>query len=220
MELLWSYRTLLLQGAWVTVQVTVLAALVALPLAILGGAALRARSRWLRWPARLYTEIFRGTSALAQLFWLFFVLPNLGLRIDPLPCAVLGLGLCYGAYGAAVVRGALDAVPRRQIEAAIALNFSDFRTFRSVILPQAVVLMIPLFGNIGIELLKTSSLVSLITLSDLTFQARSIMRQSLHSIEVLTLLMAGYFLLSRVIGFGANRLEAAVAGHWHDRERR
>src|SRR3546814_12809856 len=83
------------------------------------------------------SDLFRGTSALVQLFWLFFVLPHFGLTLEPLTVAVAALGLNVGAYGAEVVRGAIDAVPRGQWEATIALNMSRMEALRRIILPQA-----------------------------------------------------------------------------------
>jgi hypothetical protein len=109
-------------------------------------------------------EVFRGTSTVVQLFWFFYVLPFVGVRISSIACAVVVLGLGFGASGAEIVRGALNAVPRGQLEAAVA----------RVILPQAVAMMAPPFANLGIELLKATSVVSLITVSDLTFRAEII----------------------------------------------
>src|SRR3546814_9872146 len=115
--------------------------------------------RPLRWLAISYIELFRGTSALVQLFWLFFVLPHFGLTLPPLTVAVVALGLNVGAYGAEVVRGAIDAVPRGQWEATIALNMSRIEALRRVILPQAVVAMSPPWGNLFNETLKATALV-------------------------------------------------------------
>ncbi len=97
----------------------------------------------LRWLAVAYIEVFRGTSALVQLFWLFFVLPHFGITLAPLNVAILTLGLNVGAYGAEVVRGAVSAVPRGQWEATVALNLTRMQALRRVVLPQAVVSMIP-----------------------------------------------------------------------------
>src|SRR3546814_18898427 len=115
----------------------------------------------LRWLAITYIELFRGTSALVQLFWLFFVLPHFGLTLEPLTVAVAALGLNVGAYAAEVVRGAIDAVPRGQWEATIALNMSPIEALRRHILPPAVVAMSPPCGNLFIHLLKRTDLASL-----------------------------------------------------------
>ena len=101
----------------------------------------------------MYVEIFRGTSILVQLFWIFFVLPlpPFNLEISPFVAGVLALGLNVGAYGAEVVRGAIQSISRGQIEAAIALNMSRGLMMRRVILPQALVRIVPPFGNLLIS---------------------------------------------------------------------
>ena len=174
----------LLAGAWVTIQITVAASLLAVVCGLLAGLGKLSPWRPVRWLAITYIEIFRGTSALVQLFWLFFVLPHFGLTLDPIPVAILALGLNIGAYGAEVVRGAMLAVPRGQYEAAIALNMSAFTRMRRIILPQAMVAMIPPWGNLFIELLKATALVSLITVSDLTFKAYQLNQATLRTVEI------------------------------------
>ena len=127
----------LLEGAWVTIQITVAACVLALICGLLAGLAKMSPFRPLRWFAIGYIELFRGTSALVQLFWLYYVLPDFGITLPAIPVAILALGLNVGAYGAEVVRGAVMAVPRGQYEAAIALNMTPFTRMRRIILPQA-----------------------------------------------------------------------------------
>lgn len=115
-------------------------------------------------------EVFRGTSALVQLFWFYFVLPMFGMKLPALLVGIVVLGANAGAYGAEVVRGAILAVPAGQREAAVALNLTRARTIWRIILPQAVPAMLPPTGNLLIELLKNTALVSLITITDLTFR--------------------------------------------------
>ncbi len=214
MQILWEYRGQLWQGLLVTASITGAAAVVTLLLALLLGALAAAGSRILSWPARVAIEFFRGTPALAQLFWLFFVLPAFGLRISPFVCGVLGLSLCFGAYGGELVRGAIANFSSAQREAAFALNFPRWRYALFIMAPQVLTTLLPVFGNLLIELLKASSLVSLITLNDLTFQAKSIMRLQLNATEVLIFLVVAYFLLARVISYGTRRLETIVSGAW------
>jgi polar amino acid transport system permease protein len=189
----------LLDGLWITIQVTLGAAVVATLMAFLAGSGRLSRLRAVRIIAVCYIEFFRGTSALVQLFWLFFVLPFFGITLDAMTVGILGLGLCVGAYGAEVVRSALLAVHKTQIESAVALNLTPLQTNWHVVLPQAVRIMLPSFGNLFIELLKISALVSLITLQDLTFQAASINAVTLRTIEIFTTVLVLYFLLSLVI---------------------
>src|SRR5690606_13742339 len=125
-----------------------------------------ASRRSVRAVARVYMEFFRGTSILVQLFWLFYAMPILtGYQLDKLFAGILALGLNLGAYGSEVVRGAVQAVPPGQREAAVALNFSPYQRMRYVILPQAFVEMVPPMNNLLIELLKATSLLSAITVA-------------------------------------------------------
>ncbi len=207
MQVVWDYRFLLAQGVWVTVQVSVLATALAIALALVAGLARQSGAWLVRGPAVIYVELFRGTSLVAQLFWLFFVLPSFGIDMTPLTCGVLAIGLCNGAYGSEAVRGALRSVGRGQREAAVALNFTAAQAFRIVVLPQAARVMVPLFGNLAIEVLKASSLVSLITLPDLTFQAKNIILVHVNMGPVLSVVLLLYFALALVIGAGTRRLE-------------
>jgi polar amino acid transport system permease protein len=157
----------------------------------------------------VYVEVFRGSSVLVQMFWIFFVLPlePFNIELSALQAGILALGLNVGAYGAEVVRGAIQAIDKGQIEASVALNMSPALMMRRVIIPQATVRMLPPFGNLLIELLKATSLASLITLSDITFQASSL-RQTVGRIpEVFGLLLVIYFLLAYPLTLGVRWIE-------------
>lgn len=208
----------LLQGAWTTVQVAVLGAALAMVMALLAAIA-KLYAPWpLRWLAMIYIEIFRGTSALVQLFWLYFVLPQFGLSLDAFVVAVLALGLNIGAYGAEVVRGAIRSVARGQWEASIALNMTRQQMLRRVILPQAFVAMIPPWGNLFIELVKSTSLVSLITLADLTFKAQQMNQTTLKTVPIFTLVLLIYLAISLTITIGMRLTERwAAKGLLHGR---
>jgi polar amino acid transport system permease protein len=201
----------LLEGAWVTVQITVAACALAVVCGLLAG--LGKTSPWwpVRWLAIAYIEVFRGTSALVQLFWLFFVLPHFGITLDPIPVAILALGLNVGAYGAEVVRGAVLAVPRGQYEASIALNMSPLTRMRRIILPQALVAMIPPWGNLFIELLKATALVSLITVGDLTFRAYQLNQATLQTVQIFLLVLFMYLGIALVITYLMRGLERRMS---------
>lgn len=203
---------LLLQGAYVTTQITLLAAALALALALLAALAKISPWRVLRWIANIYVEVFRGTSLLVQLFWLFFVLPlpPFNLSLTPYTVAVIGLGLHIGAYGAEIMRGAFAAVPHGQTEAAIALNIPPLHRFFGIILPQALVNAIPPGTNLLIELLKATSLVSLITLSDLTFRSTQLVQSTFRTGEIFGLTLLMYFCLAQFINLSMRFLERRV----------
>jgi polar amino acid transport system permease protein len=201
----------LLAGAWVTLQITVAGCALATAMGLIAGLCKLYGIRLLRWLAVAYIEVFRGTSALVQLFWLFFVLPHFGVNLSPMVVAIVALGLNVGAYGAEVVRGAILAVPHGQFEAAIALNMSRLTMLRRIILPQAFVLMLPPWGNLFIELLKASALVSLITQSDLTFKAYQINQTTFRTVEIFSLLLVMYLGISLLITLSMRMLEARAS---------
>lgn len=197
----------LLGGAVLTVQIAVLGCVLAIVMGVLAALARMYSPAPLRWLATVYVEIFRGTSALVQLFWLFFVLPQFGILLDAFLVAVLALGLNVGAYGSEVVRGAILSVARGQWEASTALNMTRAQMLRRIILPQAFVGMIPPWGNLFIELLKATSLVSLITLSDLTFKAQQMNQTTLKTVPIFTLVILIYLAMSLVLTIGMRFLE-------------
>jgi polar amino acid transport system permease protein len=201
----------LLAGALITIEITVMGAIVAVILAVAAALA-KMYGPWpVRWLAIVYIEIFRGTSALVQLFWLFFVLPLFGITLEPMTVAVLGLGLNIGAYGAECVRGAIQAVPRGQWEATTALNMTRAVALRRIILPQAFVAVIPPWGNLIIELLKATSLVSLITIGDLAFKAQQMNQTTLRTVEIFSLVLVIYLCIALVITQGMRALERWAA---------
>jgi len=197
----------LLEGTALTLKIAVLGSLLAVAMGVLAALARLYGPTPLRWLATIYIEIFRGTSALVQLFWLFFVLPQFGLMMDALTVAILALGLNVGAYGSEVVRGAIQSVARGQWEATVALNMSPAQALRRIILPQAFVAMIPPWGNLFIELLKSTALVSLITLGDLTFKAQQMNQATLKTVPIFTLVLLIYLVMSLVITIFMRLLE-------------
>src|SRR5690348_8941941 len=178
---------------------------------ILGFMAGLARlSPWwpLRWSARIYVEIFRGTSIVVQLFWLYFVMPRFGLQLPPIAAGILALGLNGGAYGSEIVRGTLASFPRGQWEASAALNLPPLSALFDVVLPQAIRTMLPPFGNLSIEVMKGTALVSLISVTDLTYAGYQIYSRTYKPAEVfsLTLLMyLGLALCLTLLFRGAER---------------
>ncbi len=204
----WSgYIGLILEGAWVTVQLTLMGSALALVAAFAAGLGRLSRFMTVRALATTYIEFFRGTSIFVQLFWAYFVLPFAGITLTPLQAGVLALGLNVGAYGAEVVRGAVKAIGREQREACIALNLTRRQAMRHVILPQALPLMLPTFGNNAIELLKGTAVVSLISLTDMTFQAQVVRAQTGSTLIPFATILVLYFLMASVISFGMRWLE-------------
>jgi polar amino acid transport system substrate-binding protein len=207
---------LFLQGAAVTVLISASAML----LAILGGLLLAvarlpspvAWRRPLRWAATAYVEIFRGTPVLLQLFVIYYGLASV-FPLDAYVAAILGLGLNYAAYEAEIYRAGIQAVPRGEIEAAHALGMTGALTLRRVVLPQAFRFSLPGVANDFIALLKDSSLVSVITVVELT------KRMTIAAVDLGDWAAPGalcallYFSMSYPLSRLARRLEAHLGGH-------
>jgi len=217
-----SYLRPLLMGAGVTVELTVYSTVLGALFSFLFGVGRLSRARLCRWASVTMIEVFRGTSLLVQLFWLFFALPVLGqalgidLRLPPVVAGTLALSLNIGAYGAEVVRGAIQAVPRNQYEAAKALDFTPRQTLWRIALPQAIPEMLPSFSNLAVQNLKDTALVSLIGLGDMAFQAERIRNFTQDSVPVYTLLLLMYFGMALVLA-GIMRILEIRVGRWRSR---
>ncbi len=197
----------LLGGLWVTLGLTAGGACVAFVAAWLSGLGRLSHVLPIRWLSIAYIETFRGTSALVQLYWFYFALPLIGVSLSAMTTGILVLGLNIGSYGGEVVRGAIQAVPKGQHEASTALNMSPLQGLWLVTVPQAAIAMLPPAGNLLIELLKSTALVSLITLSDLTFRGQLLRAETLRTTEVFGLLLAIYFAIALVFTFFVRLLE-------------
>lgn len=203
----------LLEGLGVTLALTFGGVAVALACAWLAGLGRLAPWWPIRWLAAIYVEVFRGTSALVQLFWFYFALPLLGVELTAMATGILVLGLNIGSYGAEVVRGAIVNVPHGQYEASTALNLTPWHRLRYVVIPQAIPAMLPPAGNLVVELLKGTALVSLITLSDLTFKGQVLRGETLRTTEIFALLLAIYFVIALVLTRGVGLLERRMTRH-------
>lgn len=214
-----SYSAPLLEGAWVTVQLTVYSTVLGAIVAFAFGIGKLSRSWFIKSLSIAFIEVFRGTSLLVQLFWLYFALPVFGqmigvdLRLPAVVAGTLALSLNIGAYGAEVVRGAIQAVPPSQHEAAKALDFTPRQTLWRIALPQAIPEMMPSFGNLAIQNLKDTALVSLISLGDLAFRAEQIRNFTQDSTTIYTLLLFMYFGMALVLTAIMKLLERSV-GRW------
>ena len=198
-EFLAEYGTRLLSGAIITAQQTVLAAVLAILIAVIVGLMRLSGNFAVRGAATVYIEIFRGTSLLVQLYWIFFVLPLFGVTLEKFTAGFVAVGMNLGAYGAEVVRGAIQSVPRGQYEAALALNMSPLTRMRRIIFPQAILIMLPPWGNLLIELLKGTALVALISVTDLMFEAKQINGTTFLSIEAFGTALVIYYIMARFV---------------------
>lgn len=205
-----AYLPMLWQGAVVTMTITLAAIAVGVVFAFLFGILRVEGGPILSTIALCYTEVFRGTSLFVQLFWFYYALPLVGLSFDPVTTGILVLAAHAGGYGAEIVRGALTSVSVQQLEAARALNFNRFQTLFRISLPQAIVEMMPAFGNLAIETLKLSSLVSLISIADLTFSAQSVRNITLDSTSIYSVTLLCYFAMSLMLMLVVKGIERLV----------
>jgi polar amino acid transport system permease protein len=186
----------LLGGVPITLEVSSLALLLSLVTSLI--LALGRMSKWIavRWPAGFVIELFRGTSVLMQLFWVFYVLPFFGVVVSPITAGVIVLGLCEGAYFSEVVRAALTSVMNGQRDAVTSLHLPRGYAFFRITLRQALPLMVPPLGNAAVNVIKMSALVSLITLQDVTFRVHALHASTGDSATAYTAALMIYLALS------------------------
>ena len=203
----WAGWTDLLRGALVTVEITACALALGCMLGLLVGIGrLNPKRRWVYAACTAYVSLIRGTPLLVQLFILFFGLPHFGLLLPAFLCGVLGLGVYSGAYVSEIVRGAIQSIDRGQTLAAQSLGMTPAVAMRQIVLPQAVVRMIPPLGNEFIALIKNSALVSLLTIHDVMHEGQKIISVSYRSLEVYLAIALVYFLLTGTV--------TLVLRHW------
>jgi polar amino acid transport system permease protein len=196
-EFIVQYWPRLLSGTGVTVAQFLLSAIFSILLALIFGLMKMSSNRGVKAVAVTYIEIFRGTSLLVQLYWIFFVLPLFGVTLEKFTAGYVAIALNTGAYGAELVRGGIMAVPKGQWEAATAINMSAAKRMWRIILPQALVNMLPPWGNLMIEVLKGTALVSLISVTDLMFQAKQINASTYLSAQIFGTALIIYYILAR-----------------------
>jgi polar amino acid transport system substrate-binding protein len=211
MEQYWQYLPLLLQGALVTLEISALSMAIAIAVG-LAMAVLRVFGPpVVAWPVIAFIEVIRGTPLLIQLFIIFYGLPSIGIRFSPLWAAVIGLGLNYAAYEAENYRAGIQSIPRGHLDAALALGLTRVQTIRKIVLPQAIRLVIPPVTNDFIALLKDSSLVSVITMVELTKMYGQLAATNYDYIGIGLLTASIYFVLGLPIARLSRLLEARLA---------
>lgn len=203
---------LLLSGLKVTVIATVLGAAVAAVLGLVFALLRRSPNRWVARTAGFVVEFIRGTPLLVQLYFIFYVLPDIGIRLPALAAGVLGMGLHYATYASEVYRGGIEAVPRGQWEAAKATNLTTRQTWVHVILPQAIPPMIPAMANYLLAMFKETPLLSAITVLEMMNQAKSIANSSYRYVEPMTMVGVFFLVISLVSVVGLRWLERRFGG--------
>jgi polar amino acid transport system permease protein len=197
----------LFEGVKITILATLLGSIVAAIIGLVIAIVRRSKNRLISMPMGFIAEFIRGTPLLVQLYFIFYVLPDLGITLSPLVAGVIGLGLHYGTYTAEVYRAGIDNVARGQWEAAKACNLSSMQTWTQIILPQALPPMIPALANYFVAMFKETPLLSAITVLELMNQARSIANYNYRYIEPITLVGAFFLIISLISVVGLRWLE-------------
>ncbi|NKQ24615.1 ectoine/hydroxyectoine ABC transporter permease subunit EhuD [Streptomyces galbus] len=195
------------KGLLVTLQVLALGSLISFSLGLVWALLCRVPTRWVRWPVGAVTEFVRDTPLLVQLFFLFYVLPEWGLTFSALTTGVVAIGLHYSTYTMQVYRAGIDAVPAGQWEAATALNLPRSRTWRVVVLPQALRRVVPALGNYVISMLKDTPLLMAITVLEMLGRARLFSQERFRFTEPLTVIGVAFVVVSYLASLLLRTLE-------------
>ncbi len=184
-------------GLVITFQVTIISMTFAMALGLVAGLGRTSERSWINILASLYVEIIRGIPLLAQLFWIYYALSRF-IRLGPQVSAVLGLTICYGAYIGETFRGGIQSIPKGQMEAARALGLSRGQAMRYIIIPQAIRVVLPPIGNEFIAMLKDSSLVSVLAISDMLRRGREYASRTFAYFETYTMVALVYLLVTLI----------------------
>jgi polar amino acid transport system permease protein/cystine transport system permease protein len=204
----------LLAGAYMTITVTFGGLLLSLALGVAGAALRLARLRALRAIGAAYVDVFRALPVLTQLFIIYFGLAEVGVRLDPVPAAVLGFGINGGAYLTEVFRAGVNAIDRGQTEAALAIGLRRHQAVLLVLLPQAARIALPPTGNFAIALLKETSVASSVAAPELMFRAHMLVDQTYLSAQIYLMVAVLYLAMSVPLSLLVRRLERRTVPTW------
>jgi len=210
-EYTWRILPDLLDGLWVTVQATFFGIILAMSLGLVFAILRRSEIRAISWPTAWVIEFIRSTPLLVQLFMLFYVLPHYGIRMDAFTTGVMALGIHYATYASEVYRSGIEGVPRGQWEASTALNISTVTTWTSVVLPQAIPVVIPALGNYLIAMFKEVPLLATITVLDVLGEGRAACTRSFQCVEPYTMVGVLFLAISIPASVLVRQLEVRLA---------
>ncbi len=202
-----TYGPGFMAAAWIVLWVTVLTIVLSWICGLAAALGQRSRFKSVRSATAFYIWFIRGTPALIQIFIVYFGLPQLGIRLTPFTAGVLALGVNSGAYVAEIIRAGLSAIPRGQTESALALGFSPAKTMRTIILPQVFRIILPALTNEAISILKNTSLLSTITVVELTLYAQTLISATFRPFDFYIAVAIIYLVLTTVLTQLAGWLE-------------
>jgi polar amino acid transport system permease protein len=203
----------LLEGTWVTIELTVLSLILSLVLGLFVALGKMSKSKIINKICNVYISILRGTPLLVQLMYVYFVMPELGVDLTAFQAAIVGLSINESAYMAEIFRAGIQSVPKGQMEAAKAIGMDDWLAMRRIILPQAWKNMLPAIGNSAIALTKNSSLAAVITVAELMHQGNLLAAATFKNLVIFTIVGAIYWLLHYPLAVLVNYLEKRGGGN-------
>lgn len=201
------YLGVLLQGATITLTIAIGAFLIAVVLGLTLAIVKTSKVPLAPSLVNVYVEVFRDVPPLTLLFIIYFGLTYIGIRLDPLPAAVLGLGLCGSAYCTEIFRSGFSALHRGQREAALAIGMSPLKAMRFIILPQAFRITLPPLGNYAIGLLKDTAVASAVAAPEILFRARNLTSETFDTTLIYILVAGLYFSMTFPIARWVGHLE-------------
>ncbi|RIU90190.1 amino acid ABC transporter permease [Oceanobacillus picturae] len=211
MDIVLKHLPFLFQGAYYTLLITVISMLFGSMIAAIVAVARLKGAPPIRWIARAYVSIIRGTPTLVQIIIVYYGLVDFGIRLQPLPAAIIALSISIGAYLSETLRGALQSIPKGQMEAAYASGLTPVQTMRRIIFPQAIRIAIPPAGNTFIGMLKETSLVSVITVTELLRSAQLLIAQYYVYMPFYLSIALMYWIMSTGFSFLLERWEKKLS---------
>ncbi|MGI5854259.1 MAG: amino acid ABC transporter permease [Bacillota bacterium] len=212
-QLLWKNMPYLVDGAVISLKVTVFAIAFGIVLGLIVALGRLSGSRVLRFICTAFVEFIRGTPLLVQIYIVYFALPQLGIQLGPIPAGVLAIGVNSGAYNSEIFRAGIQSIDKGQTEAAKSQGLTYWQTMRYIILPQALRRIIPPLGNEFVTLIKDSSLVSIMSVHELTFRAKLVAARSFNYftmyIGTAIVYFAMTFITSKLLGLLERRLRVS-----------
>ena len=206
-----TYLPILARGALITISLTALSTFFGTILGLIAALGRISRNRVLRSLSHFYTWAIRGTPLLLQLYFIYYGLPQLGIRLDAFPAAAIGMSVCAGAYISEIIRGGIESIDKGQMEAARSLGMTYLQAMRRIILPQAYRRLIPPMGNEIIALMKDTSLASTLAMVELMRSARHIDAATLRSLEAYTAAGIIYLAMTTILTVAFNQIEKKLA---------
>lgn len=195
----------------IVIELTVITILISWIFGLFAGVGKASKYKVFSYPSRFYIWFIRGTPTLIQVYVVYFGLPQFGLQLSPFTAGVIALGVNSGAYVAEIFRSGLNAIPKGQMESARALGMTYVQAMKRIILPQVVRIILPAITNEGITMLKNTSLLSTITVFELTLQTQVIIARTFRPFEFYIVAAILYLIMTTVLSYFSDKLEKKYA---------